>query len=82
MYVACRPTILAGLLLLSLGLTSGPVSAQVDLSGRWGQREHEDRPERGPGPEIGDYTAMPINDAARMRADAWDAQQWEMMEHE
>jgi hypothetical protein len=78
----------AFLLLLTLavfifmGMTSRPALAQVDLSGSWGQKEHEDRPERGPGPEIGDYTAIPINDAARMRGDAWDAQQWEMVEHE
>ena len=39
-------------------------------------------PSEVPGPEIGDYTGMPINDAARMRADAWDAQKWEMVEHE
>ena len=34
---------------------------------------HEDAPERSDGPEIGDYTGLPINDAARMRADSWDA---------
>ena len=73
---------MAAFLLFSLGLLSRPAAAQVDLTGRWGQKEFEDRPERGPGPEIGDYTAMPINDAARLRGDSWDAQQWEMVEHE
>jgi hypothetical protein len=73
---------MAAFLLLSLALLSRPAAAQVDLTGRWGQKEFEDRPERGPGPEIGDYTAMPINDAARLRGDSWDAQQWEMVEHE
>ena len=73
---------LAPVLLLSLGLISSPAFAQVDLSGPWGQKMHEDQPERGPGPEIGDYTGMTINDAARMRADAWDAQKWEMLVHE
>jgi len=34
---------------------------------------HEDRPERGPGPELGDYLGIPINAVARYRADAWDA---------
>jgi hypothetical protein len=48
----------------------------MDLTGMWGQRFHEDLPERGAGPDIGDYTGMPINDAARARADAWDASKW------
>src|SRR5262249_2275000 len=34
---------------------------------------HEDPPERGPGPELGDYLEMPISDAARLREDSWDA---------
>ncbi len=85
---ACRPMhlmlriTLAAILLLFLGLASRPACAQVDLSGLWGQKMHEDEPERVPGPEIGDYTALPINNAARVRADAWDAQKWEMVEHE
>jgi hypothetical protein len=62
-------------------LISHPSFAQVDLGGEWGQKIHEDEPERVPGPEIGDYTGTPVNDAARMRADAWDAQKWEMVEH-
>ncbi len=78
---ASRP-ILSAVLLLFLGAMGRPAFAQVDLSGQWGQKMHEDEPERVPGPEIGDYTAMPINDAARVRADAWDAQKWEMVEHE
>jgi hypothetical protein len=78
---ACRP-ILSAVLLLFVGAMGRPAFAQVDLSGQWGQKMHEDEPERVPGPEIGDYTAMPINDAARVRADAWDAQKWEMVEHE
>ncbi len=64
------------------GFACGPAFAQMDLSGEWGQKIHEDEPERVPGPEIGDYTAMPVNEAARLRGDAWDAQKWEMVEHE
>jgi len=59
-----------------------PVFAQVDLSGEWGQKMHEDAPERGGGPEIGDYTGLPINDADRMRGDTWDAEKWTQLEHE
>ena len=72
----------AALVVLLLGLAGRPALGQVDLSGQWGQKMHEDEPERVPGPEIGDYTALPINNAARVRADAWDAQKWEMVEHE
>ncbi len=57
-------------------------SAQMDLSGSWGQRFHEDLPERGAGPDIGDYTGLPINDAARRRADSWDAAKWTMPERQ
>ena len=54
-------------------LASAPASAQVDFSGEWAPRFWEDQPERVPGPELGDYLGIPISDAARMRADTWDA---------
>ena len=50
-----------------------PAYAQVDFSGEWAPRFHEDQPERVPGPQLGDYLGLPINDAARLRADSWDA---------
>jgi hypothetical protein len=50
-----------------------PAFAQVDFSGEWAPRMWEDQPERVPGPELGDYLGVPINDAARRRAEAWDA---------
>jgi cyclase len=54
-------------------LLAMPAQAQVDFTGSWGVRFHEDYPERIPGPSLGDYLALPINDAARLRADTWDA---------
>src|SRR5579884_1555851 len=54
-------------------LPSMPVFAQVDFSGEWGVRMYEDQLERVPGPELGDYLGIPINDADRMRADTWSA---------
>jgi hypothetical protein len=62
--------------------TAAPAFAQVDLSGEWAQKMHEDFPERQAGPEIGDYTGLPINAEARARADAWDAEKWTQPEHE
>ena len=47
--------------------------AQSDLTGRWASRMHEDQPHRIPGPALGDYTGLPINDAARLKARSWDA---------
>jgi glyoxylase-like metal-dependent hydrolase (beta-lactamase superfamily II) len=60
-------------LLIASALISFPALAQYDLAGEWGARYHEDQPERIPGPEIGDYLGLPITDAARLRADSWDA---------
>ena len=76
------PRIHVAVVLASLIVASAAVTAQIDLAGGWGQRFHEDLPERGAGPEIGDYTGLPINDAARLRADTWDAAKWTMPERQ
>ncbi len=52
-------------LLLTLTLMSVPAFAEIDLSGNWATREHQDWQERGPGPEVVDYLGIPINDEAR-----------------
>jgi hypothetical protein len=59
-----------------------PCFGQVDPSGEWAPRFHEDQPERIPGPEIGDYLGLPINDAARLRGDTWDASLLTLPEHQ
>ena len=71
----------AGLTLL-LVAAPAPASAQIDLGGVWAPIFHEDQPERMPGPEIGDYAGLPINDAARLRADSWDASLLTLPEHQ
>jgi hypothetical protein len=64
----------AGLFLLIMTLGSFPALAQIELSGVWQNRiTDEDEPDRLPGPELGDYTGIPLNAAARYRAMAWDA---------
>jgi hypothetical protein len=45
----------------------------MDFSGEWAPIMHEDQPERAGGPMLGDYLGFPVNDAARMRADTWEA---------
>ena len=63
----------AGFLFVLLTFVSVPVSAQSDFSGEWFSIPYEDRQESRTGPQIGDYTGMPVNDANRMRADNEDA---------
>ena len=57
-------------------------SAQVDLTGMWAPIFHEDQVERIPGPDVGDYAGLPINDAMRLRADSWDASLLTLPEHQ
>jgi len=59
-----------------------PAAAQVSLVGEWSPRYHEDQPERIPGPELGDYTGLPITDGARLAADSWDASRLTLPEHQ
>lgn len=54
-------------------VTATPAFAQVDISGEWARDNHEDQPHRAPGAELGDYTGLPINAAARRKAESWDA---------
>ena len=72
---------LAGVFLLS-AVVAAPAFAQVDLSGEWSGRYHEDQEHRIPGPELGDYTGLPINDAGRLKADSWDASILSLREHQ
>jgi hypothetical protein len=57
----------------ALLLAVSPAAAQMDLSGEWVAHTDEDQPHRVPGAELGDYTGLPINAAARQKADSWDA---------
>ena len=46
---------------------------RTDISGDWTYANNEDQPHRIPGPALGDYTGLPLNNADRQKADAWDA---------
>jgi hypothetical protein len=61
-------------LALACGLlpSSNLLFGQIDFSGSWNPLFHEDYPERFPGPELGDYAGLPINAAARQRADSYN----------
>jgi cyclase len=56
---------------VSLCLRVEYASGQIDLSGEWSNLTHEDVNHRQ-SVEIGDYTGLPINDAARFKAESWD----------
>lgn len=64
---------ISGCLSVLLTFVTLPALAQVDFSGEWFTIGYmEDIQDRRAGPEIGDYTGLPINDANRMRGDTHD----------
>src|SRR6266545_7622107 len=55
----------AALFVFLMSMT-GPASAQgIDFSGQWTAINQQDNMARGPGPDLADYTGLPINDEAR-----------------
>ena len=63
-------------------LAALPLLAQKDIAGEWDNRFDEDFLERIPGPDIGDYLGIPINAAARLHGDSWDASLLTLPEHQ
>jgi hypothetical protein len=76
-----RRTIRCCALLAAVAVAS-PASAQIDLGGSYNAVFHEDQPERIPGPALGDYLGLPINEHARAFAEAWDASRLTVPEHQ
>ena len=72
---------IAGLLFVLLTVVGTPAFAQMDLTGVWNPIMHEDQQERAPGPSVGDYLGLPINDAGRMRGETWNASILTLSEH-
>ncbi len=71
------------MIVLAMALTpAGSLLAQLDLSGQWANRLHEDQMSRGPGLEIGEWEGLPINAAARMKAESWDADVYSELERQ
>ena len=59
--------------LLSSGVASDARAQTFGFTGEWAFQTHEDVLHRTmPGPDLGDYTGLPLNDAGRLKADSWD----------
>jgi hypothetical protein len=64
----------AGLVaVLACVLPAAPGLGQPSFAGVWDMTLTEDFPDRLPGPELGDYAGLPLNDADRARARSWNA---------
>jgi cyclase len=73
----------AGVALALVLVGTTPAFSQAMLSGTWNSlRTFEDEQDRGPGPDLGDYLGLPINNAARLFADSWDASRLTLQEHQ
>src|SRR5665213_4475802 len=76
---------IAGAALLLAGMSQlaiAPLWGQAELSGEWSPLHHEDYNERIPGPDLGDFAGLPINDSARAFAEAWSASRLTLQEHQ
>lgn len=63
-------------------LISTPAFAQMELSGEWAGKYHEDQTDRIPGDVQGDFSGVPLNDAARMYAESYDVRRVVLLEHQ
>ncbi|HUO30916.1 MAG TPA: MBL fold metallo-hydrolase [Bryobacteraceae bacterium] len=54
----------------------------LDLSGNWSPLLHEDFLERIPGPELVNYSGLPISEGARLWAESWDSSRLTLPEHQ
>ncbi len=53
-----------------------------DLSGNWNPLLHEDFLERIPGPELVNYTGLPITEGSRLWGESWNSSRLTLPEHQ
>jgi hypothetical protein len=84
--VRCRsgtaPALVIGFVALAIAALAGPARAQPNISGEWTGRYHEDFDDRVPGDVQGDFTGVPLNDAARRYAETYDVTRVAVLEHQ
>ena len=78
LYMSARAALVGACLLAS----ALPAAAQINFSGEWSGRYHEDQPDRVPGEEPGDFSGIPLNDAARMFGDSYDVGRHSVLEEQ
>jgi hypothetical protein len=61
------------LLIVITALIAVPAFGEIDLAGNWAGRNHQDWEDRQPGPEVLDYTSLPLNADGRARALSYTA---------
>src|SRR3989442_15874195 len=72
----------AAALVFCLWALATPAFAQMNLEGEWAGRYHEDQTDRVPGDVQGDFTGVPLNDAARRYAESFDVTRVNVLEHQ
>jgi hypothetical protein len=80
--VLTRIRISCGCACLAAAMFASPALAEIDLSGEWAPRYHEDQPERIPGPDMVEYHGIPINEAGRLRGLSWSSSLLSLPEHQ
>jgi glyoxylase-like metal-dependent hydrolase (beta-lactamase superfamily II) len=71
-----------GAALLAVLVVGAPAFGQISFVGEWSGRYHEDQPDRVPGEEPGDFSGVPLNEAARFFGDSWDVARHSVLEHQ
>jgi len=77
-----RRVLLLVFLSVPILLAAMPAFAQMELSGEWAGKYHEDQTDRIPGDVQGDFSGVPLNDAARMYAESYDVRRVVLLEHQ
>lgn len=77
-----RNVVLASVLVSVWLLSALPAFAQMELSGEWAGKYHEDQTDRIPGDVQGDFSGVPLNDAARLYAESYDVRRVVLLEHQ
>ncbi len=78
MWASFRRLAIAALVLVipsvpAAGQGDAPPIPGFDMAGMWRALIHEDWRHRFAGATLGDYTGIPLNEAARQKAETWDA---------
>jgi glyoxylase-like metal-dependent hydrolase (beta-lactamase superfamily II) len=77
-----RRAIWGTLLALAAFVYAEPAEAQISIVGEWAGRYHEDFTDRVPGDVQGDFTGVPMNEAARRYAESYDVRRVNLLEHQ